>query len=96
MLRGANGHRTEGTAQIGRLGDQHRLELLDDFRTDPQVLELRLCHDDRCSGDFLRVDALQRTQGAQSYLLTHDGTAYSRVVIWCIPFRVPIGLGELR
>lgn len=96
VLRGSNGHRTEGTAQIVRLGDRHSLELRDDFRTDPQVLEVRLCRDDRCDGAFLRLGVLLHNQGAQSYPMDQDGAAYSRVVIWCIPFRVPIGLGDLR
>lgn len=95
-LQGANGHRTEGTAQVVRLGDQHSLELLENFRTDPQVLELRLCRDDRCRGEFLRVAPLARTQGSQSYSLPNDGSAYAYVVVWCIPFQVPIGVGELR
>lgn len=95
-LRGVNGHRTEGTAQLVRLGETYTLNLANDFRTNSQVITVRLCRNANCSGDFLDLGALQSLRGAQSYAVPAAGTGFPFVIIWCVPFRVPIGVGELQ
>lgn len=92
-----NGHSAAGTAAIVRTGSAHTLELRSDFRIDMGSVDIYLT---RQPGGFtgadLRVGPLRATSGAQSYALPDDGAAYSYVLLWCRPFTVPIGLGDLR
>jgi hypothetical protein len=94
---GANGHSASGTARIVRLGDEHRLELGADFRIDSGNNDVYLANSATSvgSGD-LNLGNMQSTSGAQSYRMPDDGGRYRYVMLWCRPFRVPIGLGELR
>jgi hypothetical protein len=97
MVRGVNGHSASGTADIVRTGTRHTLELRADFRIDMGSVDIFLT---RNPGGFDNNDqfvaALRTTSGAQSYDIPNDGAAYGYVLLWCRPFRVPIGLGELR
>jgi len=96
-LRGANGHSAAGTARIVREGSQHRLEFSADFRIDNSNNDIYLT---RGTGlDMSRdlfVAALAQRTGAQSYTLPDAAERFSHVLIWCRPFRIPIGIGELR
>jgi hypothetical protein len=96
-IRGVNGHSASGTARIVRTGSDHTLELRNDFRIDMGSVDLYLT---RNAGGFdgsdLRVAPLRAISGAQSYGLPHDGAQYRYVLLWCRPFQIPIGLGELR
>jgi hypothetical protein len=96
-MMGANGHNASGSARIVRRGTSHTLELRDDFRIDGGENDVYLARGtDRVGSGDLRLGALGSRTGAQSYDLPHDGSQYPYVVIWCRPFAIPIGLGELR
>ncbi len=96
-LHGANGHSTSGSARIERTGESHALRLGDDFRIDSGNTDVYLAHSsDRVRDGDLNLGELRRLTGAQSYALPHDGGQYAYVVLWCRPFRVVIGLGELQ
>lgn len=97
-LRGVSGHSASGTARILRQpGGGYVLELGNDFRIDSGNNDVILT---RGTGDpapsDLNLGAMHSTRGFQTYPLPGDGGAYSYVMLWCRPFRVPIGLGELR
>jgi hypothetical protein len=96
-LRGANGHSAAGTVRIVRQGSAHRLEFSGDFRIDNSNNDVYLTRDSRLdtSRDLFVAPLAQRT-GAQSYALPDAASGYSHVLIWCRPFRIPIGIGELR
>jgi hypothetical protein len=96
-LRGASGHSTSGTAQIEREGTGHLLRLNPDFRIDSGNTDVYLA---RSAGSVdagdLNLGELRMLTGEQTYSMPHDGGQYSHVVLWCRPFRVTIGVGELR
>lgn len=96
-LRGANGHSAAGTVRIVSEGSSHRLEFSADFRIDNSNNDVYLTRGTSldASRDLLVAPLAQRT-GAQSYALPDAAGAYSHVLIWCRPFRIPIGIGELR
>jgi hypothetical protein len=96
-LTGANGHAAAGTADIVRSGSTFSLELRDDFRIDTGGIDVYLANqqDSVTPADRNLGDLRSRT-GAQSYTLADDGAGYRYVLLWCRPFRVPIGIGELR
>lgn len=96
-VQGANGHSASGTVQIVRRGASHSLEFLSDFRIDLDNNDIYLTRSTTLDMDRdLKLGALLKTSGAQSYALPDDGSAYRYVMLWCRPFRVPIGIGELR
>ncbi len=94
---GANGHSAAGTARIVREGSQHRIDFSSDFRIDSSNNDIYLARGTSLdmSRDLFVAPLAQRT-GAQSYALPDAGPQYSYVIIWCRPFRIPIGIGELR
>ncbi len=96
-LTGANGHAAGGTAEIVHNGAAHTLELRNDFRIDTGSIDVYLANQQNgvTTADLNLGDLRSRT-GAQSYALPDDGAAYRYVLLWCRPFRVPIGIGELR
>jgi hypothetical protein len=96
-LTGANGHSAAGTAEIVRNGTTFSLELRDDFRIDTGSIDVYLANQENgvTAADRNLGDLRSRT-GAQSYTLLDDGAGYRYVLLWCRPFRVPIGIGELR
>lgn len=96
-LRGANGHSASGTARIVREGGSHRLELGSDFRIDSGNNDVYLTREpgNPRDGD-LNLGEMRQTTGEQRYAMPDDGARYAHVVLWCRPFRVPIGLGELK
>ena len=96
-LRGANGHSASGTAEIVRTGASFSLELRGNFRIDSGFNDVYLVRDPGgISAGDLNLGDLRATSGAQSYAMPNDGSAYSHVLLWCRPFRVPIALGDLR
>ena len=96
-LDGANGHVASGMAEIVRRGSSHSLEFRNNFRIDGGVNEVYLARNPGLDmGGDLRVGDLAKLQGAQSYPLPGEGAAYRYVIIWCRPFRIPIGVGDLR
>jgi len=96
-IRGAAGHSASGTARIVREGSSFYLELGSDFRIDSGNNDVMLTRqpDTRTGGD-LNLGNMRSLTGQQRYDLPDDAGSYSYVMLWCRPFRVPIGLGELR
>lgn len=96
-IRGAAGHAASGTARIVREGGRHRLELLADFRIDSGNNDVYLARQaETVGGSDLNLGPMKATRGAQSYELPDAGGSYTHVVLWCRPFRIPIGVGELQ
>lgn len=96
-IRGVNGHGASGTAHIAREGDAYFLELRDDFRIDSGNNDVMLTRGSGTRTDAdLNLGNMKMLTGAQRYPLPDDGSSYGYVMLWCRPFRVPIGLGELR
>ncbi len=96
-IRGSNGHGAMGTAEIVREGGRYTLELRSDFRIDSGRNDVYLANNaGSISGADLNLGDMRATQGAQSYELPNDGAGYRYVLLWCRPFNVPIGIGELR
>jgi hypothetical protein len=97
VIRGANGHAAAGIAQIVRTGEAYALELGSDFRIDIGSVDVYLTRGAGgiADGD-LNLGSLRSLTGAQSYPIPNDGSAYVYVLLWCRPFRVPIGVGQLR
>ncbi len=96
-MRGVNGHSASGTARIVVENGSHRLEFLSDFSINNDNNDLFLTRGqslDRSRDLF--VGALANRTGAQSYALPGEGSEYRYVLIWCRPFAIPIGIGELR
>lgn len=97
-FRGAHGHSASGTARIVQTGSEYRLEFLEDFRVDTGSIDVYLARSQNAvdmSRD-LNLGAMRSRTGAQSYAMPNAGGAYPYVILWCRPFRVPIGVGELR
>lgn len=96
-IRGANGHSASGTARIVAEGDGFRLDLGNDFRIDSGNNDVYLARDSRgVSPDDLNLGNMRALTGAQTYRLPNAGSQYRFVLLWCRPFRVPIGVGELQ
>jgi hypothetical protein len=97
VIRGANGHAAAGLAEIVRSADAYALELRSDFRVDIGSVDVYLTRGGAgiADGD-LNLGSLRSLTGAQSYPMPSDGSVYTYVLLWCRPFRVPIGVGELR
>ena len=78
-------------------GASQTLEFRNNFRIDGGVNDVYLTSGTgRPGGGDLNLGNLRSRSGAQSYEIPGDGTGYRYVLIWCRPFQVPIGLGELR
>lgn len=97
-LSGVSGHSASGTARILRQpGGGYLLELGNDFRIDSGNNDVILT---RGTGDpaptDLNLGPMHSTRGFQTYPLPDAAGSYSYVMLWCRPFRIPIGLGELR
>lgn len=95
---GAHGHSASGTARIVQVGSEYSLQLLEDFRVDTGSIDVYLARGQNTvdmSRDLNLGNMVART-GAQTYAMPNAGSAYPYVLLWCRPFRVPIGVGELR
>lgn len=96
-IRGAAGHSASGSARIVREGSTHYLELGSDFRIDSGNNDVMLTRqDDTRTGADLNLGNMRSLTGQQRYELPNDAGGYSYVMLWCRPFRIPIGVGELR
>lgn len=96
-IRGANGHSASGTARVVRENGEYVLELGADFRIDSGNTDVYLARrDDGVDGGDLNLGDMQALTGRQRYPMPNDGAGYGHVVLWCRPFRIPIGRGELR
>jgi hypothetical protein len=96
-VRGAAGHSASGTARIVREGGTYYLELGDDFRIDSGNNDVMLTRqEDTRTGSDLNLGNMKSLTGRQRYQLPNDGGGFSYVMLWCRPFRIPIGVGALR
>ncbi len=97
-FRDVGGHRARGDAAIVMENGAFRLELGANFQTDSgSVVDLRLCkRSDRCVAGDLDLGPIQSRRGAQVYTLPDAAAQYPFVVVWCRPFQVPFGFGELQ
>lgn len=96
-ITGANGHAAGGTAEIVQAGAAFSLELRQDFRIDTGSIDVYLANQtDGVRSTDLNLGDLRSRTGAQSFALPDAGNGYRYVLLWCRPFRIPIGLGELR
>lgn len=93
---GAAGHSASGTAEIVRNGSAFTLELRSDFRIDSGNNDVILTNSTSSMDGGLNLGNMKATTGAQSYSMPHDGSGFRYVILWCRPFRIPIGVGELR
>lgn len=97
QVRGANGHGAMGTAEIVARGSSFTLELRNDFRIDSGRNDVYLTTSPNGVGpQDLNLGDMKAVSGAQSYAIPGDGSGHRYVVLWCRPFQVPIGVGELR
>ena len=97
LLSGANGHSAGGTVEIVRTGPAYTLEFRDDFRIDTGSIDVYLANQgNQVTSADLNLGNLRSLSGAQSYAMPNDGAGFRYVLLWCRPFRVPIGIGELR
>jgi hypothetical protein len=96
-IQGSNGHRAQGRVEVVNDAGAFRLEFGSDFQIDTGSIDIYLSRQtDRVTAEDLNLGNLRSTSGAQSYVLPHDGSTYSHVLLWCRPFRIPIAVGELR
>ncbi len=97
-FRDVGGHHARGDAAIVMENGAFRLDLAANFQTDSgSVVDLRLCkRSDRCTASDLDLGPIQSRRGAQTYALPDAAAQYPFVVVWCRPFQVPFGFGELQ
>ena len=93
---GAAGHSASGTAEIVRNGGSFTLELRSDFRIDSGNNDVILTNSASSMDGGLNLGDMKAVNGAQSYAMPNDGSSFRYVILWCRPFRIPIGVGELR
>ncbi len=94
---GANGHSGSGTAKIVQDGGQYRLELGSNFKVSgASNSDVYLTSGTNGIANGLNLGNLRSGSGAQSYSMPNDGSRFRYVLIWCRPFTIPIGLGELK
>ncbi|MDZ4673240.1 MAG: DM13 domain-containing protein [Gemmatimonadota bacterium] len=94
---GAGGHQAAGTVTVRVEGNRARLDFSADFLVDgvPGPYVYLNTTNNPNSGAPLRVAALQRNSGSQTYtFLIPAGVSYTWVLVWCDPFNV--GVGEAR
>lgn len=96
-ITGANGHSGSGSAKIVQDGGQFRLEFSSSFMIGgASNSDVYLTNSTTGLANGLNLGQLRSGSGAQSYGMPNDGGGYRYVLIWCRPFRIPIGVGELR
>lgn len=93
---GAAGHSASGTAEIVRNGASFTLELRSDFRIDSGNNDVILTNSASSMDSGLNLGDMKAVNGAQSYSMPNDASGFRYVILWCRPFRIPIGVGELR
>ena len=98
-LRGLNGHSVGGTARVVRNGSGYQLELDQDFFSNGTTkVDVYLTRDPEkfVNGDLALGQIASKTGAQQFDMGTNDGTAYTHVLLWCRPFQITIGSGELK
>jgi hypothetical protein len=93
---GAAGHSASGTAAIVRDGSSFRLELRSDFRIDSGNNDIILTNSQTSMEGGMNLGDMRSTSGMQTYPMNNDGSSFRYVMFWCRPFRIAIGIGELR
>lgn len=93
---GAAGHSASGTAEIVRDGSSFSLEFRNDFRIDSGNNDVILTNSTSSMDGGRNLGNMKSTSGAQSYSMSDGGSDFRYVILWCRPFRIPIGVGELR
>ena len=87
------GYAVTGTASLSLAGTTARLDLSSDFsigQAPGPTLYLNTQSNPN-GGAPLRIGALRSARGAQSYsFLVPAGVRYTRIIIWCDPFNVPM------
>ena len=96
MITSAAGHSASGTAEIVRNGSTVTLELRSDFRIDSANNDIILTNSTTSMDGGMNLGDMRSTTGAQSYTMPNDGSSFRYIILWCRPFRIPIGVGELR
>ncbi|MEO5761414.1 MAG: DM13 domain-containing protein, partial [Vicinamibacteria bacterium] len=95
-LTGAAGHSASGTVAIVRSGSSVSLVFQSDFRIDGGVSDVILSNRQDSMDGGMNLGELKSLSGEQSYAMRNDGSDFRYVILWCRPFRVVIGVGELR
>lgn len=93
---GAAGHSASGTAEIVRDGSSFSLEFRNDFRIDSGNNDVILTNSTSSMDGGRNLGNMKSLTGAQSYAMSDGGSDFRYVILWCRPFRIPIGVGELR
>lgn len=96
-INGANGHSGSGTATIVQDGGQFRLEFNSSFKVSgANNSDVFLTNSTSGIANGLKLGNLRSGSGAQSYVMPNNGAGFRYVLIWCRPFTIPIGLGDLK
>lgn len=95
-ISGAAGHSASGTAEIVRDGSSFSLEFRSDFRIDSGNNDVILTNSTSSMDGGRNLGNMKSLTGAQSYAMSDGGSDFRYVILWCRPFRIPIGVGELR
>lgn len=95
-LSGAAGHTASGTVAIVRDGGSFDLVFQSDFRIDGGVSDVILSNRPDSMDGGANLGSLRALTGGQAYSMQNDGSGFRYVILWCRPFRVVIGVGELR
>lgn len=92
------GHRASGSVTFAAANGVGRLDLSSDFSVEavPGPFVYLNTTTNANTGMPLRVAALMRNSGAQSYTFqVPAGVTYTCVLIWCDPFNVPVAQAVL-
>ena len=95
-LSGAAGHQASGAVAIVRTGSSVDLVFQSDFKIDGGVSDVILSTRPDSMDGGMNLGELRALTGGQSYSMRNDGSDFRYVILWCRPFRVVIGFGELR
>ena len=93
---GAAGHSASGSAEIVRDGSSFSLEFHNDFRIDSGNNDVILTNSTSSMDGGRNLGNMKSLTGAQSYSMSDGASDFRYVILWCRPFRIPIGVGELR
>lgn len=95
-MSGAAGHQSSGGVAIVRAGSSVDLVFQQDFQVDGGVSDVILSTRSDSMAGGMNLGALRSLSGEQSYSMRNDGSDFRYVILWCRPFQVVIGFGELR
>ena len=95
-MSGAAGHQSSGGVAIVRTGSSVDLVFQQNFQIDGGVNDVILSTRSDSMTGGMNLGALRSLSGEQSYSMRNDGSDFRYVILWCRPFQVVIGFGELR